>query len=451
MRHLLNSRLADLSRACDPNVPADENTFTPLNEARGSSLFADIVLGDLRYTKGKRKWLFSGHIGCGKSSELYEVARVVRAEEEEGKRYLPVFVDMRLYADLLYITPEAVQLAIVAELADTLRLLPGGGIKLQTNYFTNLFNDILDLLRTPLEASELEIGLAGVKAKFKYAYRSPSVRERLQSVLRPKTADLLESLNALFADAKRELEAYGLREAGLPYDDFLVIVDSLDRVQKVPDAEIGLASHERLFLDNSIQFTALEAHIIFTVPIVFARTSSTRLENLYGNKPYVLPMVKVFTRDEHAVYPAGYAALEEMVRRRMGGQNLNDFIDADSFRYLVANTGGYVREFVAGIGTAARNAKGTTITIGDAEKVIADNYASYENGIKKEWLPDLLALKNDPLYRVDIENKSVLEMLESHYILEYRNGLSDVDNIKSNTITQVATFECVCAGITGLR
>lgn len=428
-----NPRLADLSRACDPNVPADEVYFMPLNEARGSSLFAETVLQDLRETNGKRKWLFSGHVGCGKSSELLEVARVVSHLETDEKRFLPVYLDIKPYLDLFYITPEAVQLAIVSEIADTFR--EKLGIRLDTNYFMNLFREILNLLRTPAESAEIEAGIAGFKAKFKYAFKSPSGRDRVQAMLRPQTADLLKALNDLFADATRKLKEHSVgRENERPYDDFLVIVDTMDRILKVPEANIGFDSHKKLFLDDSPQFTELDAFIIYTVPLPLTRIHATALESLYGTEPYVLPMVKVCTREEKGPYSPGYEALDKMLRKRLGGQDPKELIDDDAFNYLVVNTGGYVREFVAAVGKCARMARGQTITLAEAEEVVANNYAQYENGIKKDWLPEMIALQRDPLRRLDLSDPHVREMLEYHFILEYRNGFKDPDRVRRNAI-----------------
>ncbi len=429
-----NPELARLSLACDPNEAADETTFTPLNEARGSSLFAEVVLQDLRETRGKRKWIFSGHVGCGKSSELRHVAKKVSDPDMDGLRYLPVFVDVKPYLDLLYITPEAIQLAIVAELADVFRALPDGGIKLDNGYFMQLFRDILNILRTPAESAEVEAGIAGFKAKFKYVFKSPSGRDKVQSFLRPQTADVLAAINDLFAVATEKLKQYSRERNALPYDDFLVIVDTLDRVLKVPDAEMGFASHKKLFLTDAAQFSELDAHMIYTVPLPLARTYAPALEDLYGTEPYVLPMVKVCSRGDSKEYQPGYGALREILRRRLGGQNPTDLIDEDAFKYLVKYTGGYVREFVAAVGKSARMARGQTITMNTVESVIANNYANYENGIKQNWLPEIIELRNDPLHRIDIEDNQIREMLEYHYILEYRNGFEDDDRKRRNTI-----------------
>jgi len=183
------------------------------------------------------------------------------------------------------------------------------GIYLKPSYFTNLFNEVVDLLQTPIEfgtEAELSIGIGKITAKTK---DSPRIRSRLRQYLEPRTNGILESLNReLLGRAKIELKQQGKK--GL-----VVLVDNLDRIDITPKSN-GRTQPEYLFVDRGEQLRGLNCHLVYTIPLVLAFSNDLgRLTNRFGVDPKVLPMVPVRYKDG-APHQEGLGLLKHMIMTR---------------------------------------------------------------------------------------------------------------------------------------
>ncbi|MEK7703230.1 MAG: hypothetical protein AAB317_04650 [Nitrospirota bacterium] len=109
--------------ACDPSLPATSEYYHDCSEARGSRALTEAFRSQLALVKDERYlcFLFSGHIGCGKSSELRELTNALLNPPSGQECYFPVLINMSDYLDDYDTAPTDILLAIVAELAATLR------------------------------------------------------------------------------------------------------------------------------------------------------------------------------------------------------------------------------------------------------------------------------------------------------------------------------------------
>lgn len=116
--------LKQVYNACNPNEPATAEYYIDCAEARGSGALTQEFQRRLRRLANNQqlRCLFSGHIGCGKSSELADLQRdLANPQPEAGyARYFPVLLDVSDYLDDYDTAPTDILLAIVAELAATL-------------------------------------------------------------------------------------------------------------------------------------------------------------------------------------------------------------------------------------------------------------------------------------------------------------------------------------------
>ena len=71
--------LKHIYNACEPYVPAPAEYYYDCAEARGSSALSQEFQNHLRLAKDYLYFLFTGHIGCGKSSELKQLERALLA------------------------------------------------------------------------------------------------------------------------------------------------------------------------------------------------------------------------------------------------------------------------------------------------------------------------------------------------------------------------------------
>ena len=262
--------------------------------------------------------LFTGHIGCGKSTELLRL----KAELEQEGFYV-VYFESSEDLEMADVDIGDVLLAIarrVIQRLDQLELEKPKGL-------SELLRGAAKLLLTEYELKEFELGLpkAGVLPDVKVtgsdkgdlslafgigkitakAKSDSTLRERLNQYLGPQKTKLLEAINQeLLEPAIAKLKQQGKK--GL-----VVIVDNLDRIDARQKAW-GRPQQEYLFVDQSEYLTKLHCHLVYTLPLAL------KFSNDYGNltqrweEPKVLPMVLVQSRDGSEC-EAGIALLRQMV------------------------------------------------------------------------------------------------------------------------------------------
>ncbi|HEY9671753.1 MAG TPA: P-loop NTPase fold protein [Waterburya sp.] len=253
--------------------------------------------------------LFTGHIGCGKSTELQ---RLKTELEQQG--FHGVYFESSQVLEMADVDVTDILLAIARQVYDSLEAIQ---IKLRPGYFVNLFREIGDILQTPVEISDVEfsVGIAKITSKTK---DSPKLRSQLRQYLEPRTNGILEAINQeMLAPAIEKLKAKGKK--GL-----VVLIDNLDRLDNSVKPT-GQIQPEYLFVERGEQLSQLSCHVIYTIPLILRFSNALgRLMNRFGREPQALPMIPVQLRSGDE-YKEGMALLQQMVLARA-------FPDANSFQ-----------------------------------------------------------------------------------------------------------------------
>jgi hypothetical protein len=247
--------------------------------------------------------LFTGHIGCGKSTELLKLK-----EELEQENFHVVYFESSQDLDMADVDVTDILLSIAGQVSESLEQLK---IRLKPGYFANLFTEVADFLQTPIELeteAELSIGIGKITARTK---ESPKLRRRLREYLEPRTAGILESINKeILGRATTELQRKG--KAGL-----VVIVDNLDRLD-IRTLPSGRSQPEYLFIDRGEQLSKLNCHVVYTIPLslIFSNDCETLRNRLGGGiPPTILPMVPIRQRNGEECQE-GMELLRQMVMLR---------------------------------------------------------------------------------------------------------------------------------------
>lgn len=286
--------------------------------------------------------LFTGHIGCGKSTELYRL----KAQLEQQQFHV-VYFESSKDLDMADVDITDILLSIAKAVSESLETID---IHLRPRYFAKLFDDIKDFLQTPIELSteaELSVGIAKITAKTK---ESPQLRDQLRQHLEPRTKSILNAINQeILGRAIEELKRRGKK--GL-----VVIVDNLDRVDPRPMAS-GRSQSEYLFIDRGSQLRDLKCHVVYTLPLalMFSNEYETLKNRLgAGVAPKVLPMVPIQLRDGRDS-PKGMALLQQLVLARafpgvdeQARLNLipEVFNDIETLNRMCRLSGGHVRNLL---------------------------------------------------------------------------------------------------------
>lgn len=282
--------------------------------------------------------LFSGHIGCGKSTELLRLA-----SELEAEGFHVIYFESSEDLEMGDLDVSDILLAIARRISESLSELD----KLQLDApkgFQKLLSDAAKVLQTEIDLSaelnvpgmgkvnassegkfSAEVGIPGVgqvnadnqgvslvalgigKISAK-AKNSPELRGKLREYLEVRTTNIIELINTeLIEPANARLKAMG--KQGL-----VAIVDNLDRVEKSAKSW-GRTQPEYLFVDRGEQLRQLHCHVIYTIPLVLLYSNDVNpLINRFGD-PKVLPMVPVRRRDGSR-HEAGLDRLRQTVLAR---------------------------------------------------------------------------------------------------------------------------------------
>lgn len=320
----------DLSRffnACNPSYslslsePDERAYYIDFATVRGENIIKLLARTISRLSPDKPTCqLFTGHIGCGKSTELSRLTEELR---KDG--FHVVYFASTEDLDEIDIDFTDIMLAIARRVSQSLE---ESKVTLKAQGFKAFLEGAWDFLQTPMtiEAEgqflggqvkantegnvefSLPLGLAKITAKTK---GSPGSRSKLRQYLEPRSNQILELINKEIIDvAVQQLKQKGKK--GL-----VVIVDNLDRIDNrlTPG---GRPYPEYIFIDRGDQLRKLNCHLLYTLPLglIFSNESEVLKNRLGGGvEPKVLPMVSVLNR-EGTPNVEGMYLLRQMVMSR---------------------------------------------------------------------------------------------------------------------------------------
>src|SRR4028118_10781 len=407
-------------RACNPSKPLsmgeaeDRQYYIDFSPVRGSKIIESLKRTiTLISTDEPTCQLFTGHIGCGKSTELLRLKL-----ELEHQGFHVVYFESSQDLDMADVDITDILLSVAGQVSESIEAIK---IKLKPGYFANLFIEIADFLQTPIDLNaeaELSIGIGKITAKTK---ESPKLRRRLREYLEPRTAGILESINKeLLQRATTELKRRG--KAGL-----VVIVDNLDRVDIRP-LPSGRSQPEYLFIDRGDQLRKLNCHVVYTIPLalIFSNDGETLKNRLGGGlTPKVLPMVpgRLQSGEE---FQQGMNLLRQMVLvRAFPNAPINQqpelitqvFDHPETLNRLCRVSGGHVRNLL-GLLFDCLKQEDPPISRECLERVIRERRDTLTTAIDAEEWNLLFQVVQHQTVRGDAEYQT---LLRSMFVFEYRD------------------------------
>ena len=315
--------------ACTPDYsldlanPKDSQYYIDFSTVRSDRVIQRLMRTINRSTQTTCQ-LFSGHIGSGKSTELF----CLKAELQKEAFYV-VYFDCKDNLDLSSVDVTDVLMAIAQRVSDQLE---DDQIYLESQSFRKFLQDAVEFLNHPIDLllrgadikvardtesspnqqGKYEFSLsASIASITTEARKDKNLHDRLRQYLAPRTQTLLNVINEeLLKPATAILKQRGKRE-------LVVIVDSLDRVSSQLNAA-KQPQDEALFIHQGADLRRLSCHLVYTIPLVllFTNDRTILIDRLGGGtQPTRLPMVPVKSRDG-AVHKEGLRLLRQMVLRR---------------------------------------------------------------------------------------------------------------------------------------
>ncbi|MGD1808380.1 P-loop NTPase fold protein [Dapis sp. BLCC M126] len=357
--------------------------------------------------------LFTGHIGCGKSTELLRLKAALEKAE-----FHVVYFESSQDLEMGDVDIGDIMLAIARRVTESIESLEKISLP-QPKGFQRIIDGAVKLLQTEIDLSaeatlpgvgqisassedkfSLEAGLPGIgevkasddegvslvleigkiTAKTK---NSLELRKKLRDYLEPQTASILEIINTeLIEPTVEKLKQDGKK--GL-----VVIVDNLDRVENRTKAW-GRPQPEYLFVDRGEQLRQLKCHLIYTIPLSLMFSNDyNRLTSRLAVEPKVLPMVPVRLRDGNE-YALGMNNLRQMVlarafpdldsEQRLG--LISEVFDTpETLDRLCQISGGHVRELLQLLRSLIMKERKLPLSRECLERVIRDKSNQMKLGV----------------------------------------------------------------------
>lgn len=373
--------------------------------------------------------LFTGHRGCGKSTELQRI----RHQWEQDFRV--VYLEANEETDINDAEYTDFYLIVIKKIEFELREM---GLKFDSTLlksFEDWFKEVTKETERTVESSvsvsaEASLGsgapfiaklLVKLLAQIKGADKQKTlIRQTLQRDISRLKADV----NLLLRDAYQKIEDKYPK-------GFLIIFDNLDRVPP------PVGNH--LFFDYADQLQELNCTVIYTVPISVL-CSSKNIVNTFG-EPHIVSMVNTYQleRDRHHLsYNAeGLKGLVQIIERRIDTEQL--FESQEQVLALAQASGGHVRQLMQMVRSACQTAstrKHEKIQAKDVVYAVKQQQFNFERFIPDDHYP--LLAKVCVTKNITKDETGQL-MLFNTSVLEY-NGL-DRWNYPNPAVIQSAFFQ----------
>ncbi len=344
------------------------------------------------------KFFFSGHRGCGKSTELLHLL----SNAEIQRKYWPINFSIREEADIVDIDFRDVLLAIGGRLFREYRRkggeLPEQLLKELNSWKGKVEKEISTILEGQLSEIELSASLdaffasAGMKMKLE-----PATRVELRQVVDTDITGLISIINHIAS-------AIYSKEHRIP----LILIDDMDK----PDLEKARAifhnRREIMMQPNCAIVYTVSSALFYSKEFDSIRDQAIFLQNIYLHPP-----MELTTHHEE-----GYKTLREFVHVRMS----SNLIDEAALEAAISYSGGVFREMARIMRTAigrARRRKAARLDCSDIEWAATEIRNEYRRILDKE---DIKLIKKVAENNRLEYNDRLTPLLQLLALLEYRDG-----------------------------
>lgn len=415
---MLAATLRDVFNTTNPTpLPSGDPRYVDCTAVRGNEdvverLFRRITWSDQPHTAQ----LFTGHRGCGKSTELLRLKQRL-----EDANYAVIYFVADEMIDIEDIVYSDILVALARQVFEGLRRME---IELSADLLEEVYEWFAEVVyekessRGASATAEAAVSIGTPKILASLAEllvtltgqlrTSVDFKQQIRRRLDPQIAQLIDKINLLLLNGNIQLQKRG--KEGL-----VVIVDNLDRI-RLFSREDGRNSHDALYIDHGEQLCACHCHVIYTVPIaMFYAPQAAILSGIFPDYQ-IMPMIKTHTQD-NAPWPAGLAVLRQILASRI---DLETIFTEEALQLLCEVSGGHPRHLMTLVRHAcgyAVNRYPKPIDRNAAERAINILVSEYSRAIPEEHFP-LLAevhltkqVKNNDEHRLMLHNASVLEYM----------------------------------------
>jgi hypothetical protein len=400
----------------DQPLSPNDDKFVDLTPARGDfslrRLYNELSVdneGSLQSPPLKKYILFTGHRGCGKSTELLRIADYLH----DAKRYYVVNLDCLETLDINNLKYSDVLLALAAALLK--KMEDEDCITMEQVHLCRLENFFEERVISHATLRNMSADLkAGAKVKgglpwlvelFAELTNKISIgstyRDELREVVRNNFTEFADSFNQLIRAAEDKLRAQGLGTR------ILFSVDGTDRL----DSE----DSNRFFIEDIHQLTQIQSLFIYCAPIDLLRANNQLSAN-FGQIVRV-PMLKVRNQNDEPI-ESNYAVVRKMIHCRVPEYL---FDGPETLDYLIKFSGGHPRDLLRLLNMAINYREDELICQAAAKLAVKELANDYRRIINSEDYARLVAIDAAPDSPDDFTDDISSKMLYNLILLEYND------------------------------
>ncbi len=381
--------LRDVFNAANPllPLPSGDPRYVDCTEVRGNEDVVAHMFQCITWSDTITSQLFTGHRGCGKSTELLRLCQRLT-----DANYAVIYFDADEIIDIEDTEYTDVLVAIARQVFEGLVAM---GVPLSNDLLEDIFawfaevvyaRESVQAAQAALEAElsvkspTLPFLLASLMGKITVQLKTGiESKQTIRRRLDPQVSQLIDKINLLLRSGEAALRARSRQ--GL-----VVIVDGLDRVMYRTLDDGRRNSHDALFIEHGDQLRACRVHLVYTVPIsMFYSPRASVLANVFPDYR-ILPMIKVHTRNNTPA-PDGLAKLREILARRI---DLPLIFEEEGLDALCMASGGHPRilmTLVRNACTYAANRFPKPIDANAAERAISRLVSEFSRSIPEDHFP----------------------------------------------------------------
>lgn len=340
------------------------------------------------------KYFFSGHRGCGKSTELNRLA----VDPEINKKFFIIKYSVKDVCDVNNLNYVDVLFSIGAQLF--IQYIDSGK-KLRPELINELdsWRDSIEYSKEDVMSAEASVE-GGIKSFFLYVLAKiraeAATRVTIRQNIEPRLSDLIEKINIIIADIQ-----------GKEKKSVLIIIDDLDKP--------SLEQAKKIFYDNYTAIAEPACFIVYTVPIsIYFSPEFTAIRETR----FFLPNIKLhFKNDREAKYEPGYELMKRFIFKRMK----EELINPEALDLAIKMGAGVFREHARIMQIAADSAIER-----DRKEIIKEDVERAEREIRSDFKRILTSedynILNEVCRNNDIHGiEKIGHLLHNLSVLEYMN------------------------------
>ena len=357
---------------------------------------------------GENAHLLLGHGGCGKSTELINLKRRLK-EDDQPVHIVRTELEANLYKVdcwdiMLFITEGLCSIAEENEIKLPSDLLQGvyDYLRKDLEEIETMSKDATALVSGEASASVGIVRLLKLCASIKSSLQvGTQIRTIIREKIERRAPEWMSYVNEISDNITSNMNG----------KQPILIFEGLDKMQP-PERAFEVFSDDTL--------AKMPFPVVYTFPMsLIYDPKFASIESFY--KVRILPMIKV-SNDDKTQNDEGIEVMRKIVELRADLELFDDGV----LEELIKQTGGVLRHLFQCITDASRLARRRgedKIMQKDAHRILSELSSNLSRRISDEDNGTLLKIYNEPYYRKRIGNKeSLLQQMQALVVLEYQNG-----------------------------